>query len=257
MGYHDNIHLNLQLHSRKGLLGCRRETDSTLSYKRQVISALASPQGLSYMCLMLINFCRLWLGSASVNIATDLAVAFLPVRVIWNLQIANRQKIALIGVLTIGWFVCVVSVLRLTSLITFLQHPDDSSYYGAPAAYWSGIEMNLAIVCASLPTLKPLITKIIPGFSSRLSGRRTATGGSSRLATFGARGRNTARQTADIELGLGAPESTHSEMPKSPDDGAFDKNIYISRQYEQHFEHGSRPSDGESQRELVQELGPV
>jgi len=188
---------------------------------------------------------------------TDIAVAILPIRVIWNLQIAKRQKIALIGVLSIGWFVCVVSVLRLTSLIALFSHPEDYTYYSAPAAYWSGIEMNLAIVCASLPALKPLIVRVIPGFSSRFSGRGTESGASNGIVTIGTRGKNTARHTVDVELGIRVPGSTHSELPRSPDAGGFDKNIYISRHYEQHVEQGSRPSDGESQTDLVPQPKPA
>jgi hypothetical protein len=43
-------------------------------------------------------------------------------------------------------------------------------FYSAPPAYWAAIEMNLAIVCACVPTLKPLIVHVIPSFSSRQSG---------------------------------------------------------------------------------------
>lgn len=35
--------------------------------------------------------------------STDLLVAALPIRPLWKLQIAMRQKIALLGILTIGW----------------------------------------------------------------------------------------------------------------------------------------------------------
>jgi hypothetical protein len=43
-------------------------------------------------------------------------------------------------------------------------------FYSAPPLYWAAIEMNLAIVCACVPALKPLIVKVIPAFSSRRSG---------------------------------------------------------------------------------------
>jgi hypothetical protein len=33
---------------------------------------------------------------------------------------------------------------------------------GVNAAIWSGIEINVAIACASLPALKPLISKFLP-----------------------------------------------------------------------------------------------
>ncbi|KNG50336.1 hypothetical protein TW65_02271 [Stemphylium lycopersici] len=187
------------------------------------------------------------IDNKTINIVTDLLVAFLPVRVIWRLQIVKRQKYALMGILTIGWFVCVVSFLRLHALTVLAEHPTDNSYYSAPTAYWSAIEMNLAIVCASLPALKPLIVKIVPAFSSRTGSNRYGygTGGSSKNMGTGNGVRITTRNTIvdDIEMdGLSS---------KSKDNEIYGKNIYVSRQFEQHFENGSRMSDSESQRDLV------
>jgi hypothetical protein len=201
--------------------------------------------------------------NASINIFTDLMVAFLPVRVIWTLQIALRQRVALMAILTVGWFVCVVSILRLHALIVLVDHPDDNTYYSAPTAYWSAIEMNLAIVCASLPALKPLVVKIIPGFSSSLQsgrsygngyGNGTIGGSSKHRSTHGVR--STARH-ADEDFELGRPGSTTPYQTTSDEGGMFGKNIYVSRHFEQHFEQSSRISDGESQKDLVAVTQPV
>ncbi len=194
--------------------------------------------------------------NASINIVTDLLVAFLPVRVIWKLQIVMRQKIALLAILTIGWFVCVVSFLRLHALTVLVQHPDDNTYYSAPTAYWSSIEMNLGIACASLPALKPLVVKIIPGFNSsvhtnRAYGTGTGTGVSSKQIGV----RSTAGRIDD-EYELGRRDST-TLYQTTDGDGMFGKNIYVSRQFEQHFEQSSRTSDSESQKDLVAQPNSV
>jgi hypothetical protein len=42
-------------------------------------------------------------ANAALNITTDLLVAALPVRQLWRLQIALKQKIALLIILTLGW----------------------------------------------------------------------------------------------------------------------------------------------------------
>ncbi|KAH6868840.1 hypothetical protein BKA58DRAFT_441265 [Alternaria rosae] len=196
----------------------------------------------------------IWYVNASINIVTDLLVAFLPVRVIWTLQIAMRQKIALLTILTIGWFVCVVSILRLHALVVLVAHPDDNTYYSAPTAYWSAIEMNLAIVCASLPALKPLVVKIVPGFSSSLNASRAAygngTGTGASTKQIGVR--STARRIDD-DYELGRPGSTTPYQTTSEEGGMYGKSIYVSRHFEQHFEQSSRISDSESQKDLVAE----
>jgi hypothetical protein len=42
------------------------------------------------------------------------------------------------------------------------RHKDDQSYYGADSAWWSCIETNVAIICASLPALRKLVSSIWP-----------------------------------------------------------------------------------------------
>jgi hypothetical protein len=44
---------------------------------------------------------------------------------------------------------------------------EDPPWDNVGAAMWSAIELNVAIICASLPTLRPLAAKFIPGLSSQ------------------------------------------------------------------------------------------
>ncbi|KAH4070919.1 hypothetical protein HBI70_209700 [Parastagonospora nodorum] len=127
-------------------------------------------------------------GLGTLNTVTDLMIAALPVRAIWRLQIVRSQKIALVMILSLGWFVSIVSIFRITSLAELAHHPDDQSFYSAAPIYWASTEMNLAMVCACAPSLKPLISRIVPGFASRdmtvESGQRSRTRGS-RLSSVG------------------------------------------------------------------------
>jgi hypothetical protein len=123
----------------------------------------------------------------TLNAVTDIMVAALPIRAIWRLQLERRQKIALIGIMTIGWWcvsqtpftihppdqpnsVCIVSCIRLNSLVVLSRHPDDTTFFVGPVIYLAALEMNLAIVCACVPTLRPLIIRIVPDLTSRRSG---------------------------------------------------------------------------------------
>ena len=38
----------------------------------------------------------------------------------------------------------------------YIKHPNDVIYYTAPVFFWTNIELSLAIVCACLPTLRPI-----------------------------------------------------------------------------------------------------
>ncbi|KAH9874865.1 hypothetical protein J1614_004352 [Plenodomus biglobosus] len=196
----------------------------------------------------------LWYVHASFNILCDILVAGLPVRVIWKLQISKQQKIALIGILTIGWFVCIVSILRLHALTDLVANLDDTTYHGAAASYWSTIEMNMAILCASLPALKPLFVNIIPGFSSHKGSRGYGTSSGRRpsfvFGTLSCSRRSRHVAVNEVELESARTINTHV-YPSESNTSVHGKNIYVSRQFEQHFEGDSHNSDNESQKELV------
>ncbi|KAG6355933.1 hypothetical protein INS49_015317 [Diaporthe citri] len=55
--------------------------------------------------------------------------------------------------------ICIVSIIRIVLLAT-IQNGPDYSYMGVETTYWSLIEINTAIVCASIMTLKPLFNRI-------------------------------------------------------------------------------------------------
>lgn len=196
------------------------------------------------------NSLRWWYVNGGINIATDLLIAVLPVRTIWALQIPKQQKIALVSILTIGWFVCVVSILRLHSLIMLAAHPDDFTWYGAATAYWSSIEMNLAIVCASLPALKPLIVKLIPGFATSYGSRNYGTGNSGRQRSQAYSKSKSAQNTVEDEVELSASVNA-TAYPSRSQSSVHGKDIYISRQFEHQYEENERHSDSESQKDLV------
>ncbi|CAO2648301.1 Nn.00g075680.m01.CDS01 [Neocucurbitaria sp. VM-36] len=198
----------------------------------------------------------IWYVNASINIMTDLLVATLPVRAIWGLKIPTRQRIALLCILTIGWFVCVVSILRLHALVVFAAHPEDTTWYSSATAYWSAIEVNLAIVCASLPALKPLLVKIIPGFSSHGSRGYGSTALSGRFRSHGLRSKAT-RNTVDNDLELASKSLSSKAYPSMSDESVYGKNIYVSHNFEQHVEENGHISDSESQKDLVPTPQPV
>lgn len=185
-------------------------------------------------------------------------VAAIPVPGIWSLQIPKRQKFALLGILTIGWFVCIVSVLRLVALHEFSKHLDDATYYSAPAAYWSAIEANLAIVCASLPALKPLVVRLVPVFGARNSSRgrcsTAASGNSHRLHKFSNKivwrlGDDKEKLTSDS--GASHAQSVTSRPSESEQHGG---NIYVTKHFEQRVEDTGQPGHSEQDMTAVESL---
>lgn len=171
------------------------------------------------------------------------------------MHIPKRQKAALLGILTIGWFVCIVSVLRVYAINVFDKHQDDPTYHGAPTAYWSSIEVNLAIVCASLPVLKPLVVRIIPVFGSRNSNRgrgSTAVNGNNyRLHKLSNRsiwrsGDDKEKLTSDSSA-----SRVQSFASRPSDSEQHARNIYVTKHFEQHVENSRGPRDSDTQQEVT------
>lgn len=58
---------------------------------------------------------------------------------------------------------CIISTVRLVALINIAgQQAYDATYTSARMIYWTTVEVNAAISCACIMTLKPLIQRVFP-----------------------------------------------------------------------------------------------
>ncbi|KAK3356750.1 hypothetical protein B0T25DRAFT_138716 [Lasiosphaeria hispida] len=106
---------------------------------------------------------RAWWSLAGLNIGTDLVIFTLPIPIVARLSLPPRQNVLVVGTFAIGFFVCVVSFIRLGILIQSARAPDpDWTYNGANLTYWTLIEGNTGIAVACIMTLKPLVSKLFP-----------------------------------------------------------------------------------------------
>ncbi|KAH8669517.1 hypothetical protein BGZ60DRAFT_538235 [Tricladium varicosporioides] len=112
-----------------------------------------------------IDSAAFWYGHAAWNTAVDILILILPIPVIRSLQMGNRQKWAVAGVFGLGAFVIVASVLRMIALnpASKITQMDMTYIISTSNAFlWTQLEACVAIICASLPTLKGPIMKIMP-----------------------------------------------------------------------------------------------
>ncbi|KAH6627111.1 hypothetical protein B0J18DRAFT_160228 [Chaetomium sp. MPI-SDFR-AT-0129] len=115
--------------------------------------------------------------SAPVNITTDLAILALPIPVLTGMRLPPRQKTILVLTFALGVFVTIVDVVRIYYLQQAIDHVPTSASADPSAAFgmsvdfswnasfslmWSAVEVNVGIICACIPTLKPLIIRILP-----------------------------------------------------------------------------------------------
>ncbi|KAL4806376.1 hypothetical protein BDV18DRAFT_160445 [Aspergillus unguis] len=108
-----------------------------------------------------INFADFVTGTASASIVTDFLVLLMPTWIVYNLQIARRQKIILVGILSFGFVTVLAGIVRVILLDNFDRHiPADSTY--SVLFCLSTIEVGLAFVAACAPALKPLVARVLP-----------------------------------------------------------------------------------------------
>ncbi|KAL2756426.1 hypothetical protein ACRALDRAFT_2075680, partial [Sodiomyces alcalophilus JCM 7366] len=120
----------------------------------------------------------IWYTMASINVATDFAVFFMPLPVIRSLQLPRRQKLMLVGVFGLGLLTCIISIIRIRTL-KVAASTDDPNWDNVDAATWSFLEVTIAAIAASLPTLRPLFSRLMPrlfGGSSARSHPRSGYG---------------------------------------------------------------------------------
>jgi hypothetical protein len=63
-----------------------------------------------------IDFKSFIFSTAVINVLTDVVIVFMPVPVIWKLQMPSTKKIGICGIFLLGSIVILASIFRLTTL---------------------------------------------------------------------------------------------------------------------------------------------
>ncbi|KAJ5549326.1 hypothetical protein N7513_006560 [Penicillium frequentans] len=97
-----------------------------------------------------------YIGNAVANVATDGLILMIPMLIVWKLQMQNFQKLLVCGIFFIGGVAIIVSIIRISSIMS-LKTSLDVSWVMGGVYMWSQIEISVAVICACLPTLQPII----------------------------------------------------------------------------------------------------
>ncbi|KAJ5823777.1 hypothetical protein N7447_006117, partial [Penicillium robsamsonii] len=125
-----------------------------------------------------INVNQFFLALGILNMLNDFIILIIPFPRIAQLQMTLRKKLAICGIMAVGIFVCVASIVRIYFLSEFMKTADVTWLMG-PVFIWSTIEPSVAVVCACMPHLAPLARLAHRSILSSLHSQR-ATGISSK-----------------------------------------------------------------------------
>jgi len=130
-----------------------------------------------------IDIVSMYLASAPVNVATDLAILLLPLPILTALRMESRQKVVLVTTFIVGGFVAIVDIVRIAYLQNALQisrlhvtrpndisgRPPDFLYEISFTCMWSTVEVSVGLMCACVLVMKPLVMRVLPSLLRRPS----------------------------------------------------------------------------------------
>ncbi|KAL8784736.1 MAG: hypothetical protein Q9195_008918 [Heterodermia aff. obscurata] len=105
-----------------------------------------------------ISIRKLLLINGGINTFTDIALLLLPLPILWRLRASKLQKLVLTAIFITGLVVVAVSMVRLVLLARYRGH--DVTWDFLPASIWTAAEPSIAVVCACLPSLRPLFVRL-------------------------------------------------------------------------------------------------
>nr|XP_036578564.1 CFEM domain-containing protein [Colletotrichum truncatum]KAF6785859.1 CFEM domain-containing protein [Colletotrichum truncatum] len=136
---------------------------------------------------------------SSLNVVMDILVLAFPFWIFLGLKMRTGLKVAVICVFLIGAIVTVIAIIRLVLVYKLFYVPPDPNKdpFHAIGVVYNVVEVNLAIISAAAPALRPLFRKWWPKIFGGDSTKKT-----SDLHYYGSssRPRNTKRDGDDITL---------------------------------------------------------
>lgn len=179
-----------------------------------------------------------WNGVA--NLLIDFGVLGLTMPMIWRLNLARRQKISLSLIFCLGLFACVASIIRVIAfnVVSFT----DITYTIVQPSIWTTIEQSTGIICACLPTLRPLFGRLLNSAHSRHGpSKRSNPSSSGHTSEQSHRGGGKPKKNATMLSTLSHPPPNDPSTPFCGDDSTTDFAHASSSGRLSDEEHGLNP----------------
>ncbi|KAL6162508.1 hypothetical protein ACJQWK_11432 [Exserohilum turcicum] len=112
-----------------------------------------------------MNQLIIWVTNAAVNITLDVIIVIMPLLVVRNLPISKSQRKGLEAMFVLSGTVTLVSIIRLYTLDS-ISNSNNVSFDNTDHATLSVVEVNVGIICACIPAMRPLFALIMPQYFS-------------------------------------------------------------------------------------------
>ncbi|EFY88258.1 integral membrane protein, putative [Metarhizium acridum CQMa 102] len=109
-----------------------------------------------------LNINAITWSNAIISISMDVWMLAIPLWQLRTLRLGWKKKAGVAAMFSVGAFVTVVSILRLTSLIAFSYSTENPTWDFFNVGIWSDIEINVSMICVCLPSIRLLLVRLFP-----------------------------------------------------------------------------------------------
>ncbi|KAF2404042.1 hypothetical protein EJ06DRAFT_505542 [Trichodelitschia bisporula] len=196
------------------------------------------------------------IAAAVASAIQDFLACGIPMVLFWNVRIPRRQKLALVLIFGVGFFLCICAIIRITVTMPIYFTTYDMTWESWNGWTWLTIESHVALICASAPALKIFFKKLLEVTRSKSN----ASLPSSWRNKFGSKGtysRSLNKTTEKMELPWRGPEEPKSMVIVT---GGMEETAAAEEGSSFHFgdisgDAASRIADVESQRSEIPSRG--
>ncbi|KXJ86783.1 hypothetical protein Micbo1qcDRAFT_218982, partial [Microdochium bolleyi] len=99
------------------------------------------------------------LAQTIVTAVTDFLVYILPMPTLWAVRLPRAQRIGHMALLGLGSVLIAAACMRAYWIwyVEFMTY--DVTWYGSYLWMWAAVEVNLGVICSSVPAIKPLLVR--------------------------------------------------------------------------------------------------
>ncbi|OJJ65771.1 hypothetical protein ASPBRDRAFT_201552 [Aspergillus brasiliensis CBS 101740] len=104
---------------------------------------------------------------AGTSLGFDIVIIALPLPVLWSLQLRQAQKIALMALFALGFFITIIQIIRIFTIKHLKTYTDSEAI-----VLWSQVEISLGVIIACVPTYGPYFHAFASTLTSSYNTRR-------------------------------------------------------------------------------------